>query len=228
MVKLIIADKDFNNVKDIINNVTSKNNDIKISQIICSSKEFEEKIEAFDVMLVNANLEIEKIINKIYEDEKFYNSVLVITSSIKNIEPIIESKYIYDYVIEGTNYEEIGYKIDRLIKLKDKDNKLKDILKELKYIGYNIEYVGTKYLAESILEIYFNKEKMLDNLQKEIYPIVAMKYNKSVHNVKCNINRATECMYYDCDSERLKKYFGFYDDIKPTAKIVAFTVLNKI
>jgi len=40
--------------------------------------------------------------------------------------------------------------------------------------------------------------------------------------------RATECMYYECDSERLKRYFGFYDDKKPTAKTVIFTVLSKI
>lgn len=69
---------------------------------------------------------------------------------------------------------------------------------------------------------------MINNLQKDIYPIIASIYNTSVHNVKCNINNATEAMYYKCDATVLKEYFKFFDDNKPTTKTVIYTVLNKI
>lgn len=228
MVNLLIIDRNLNNIKNIINNVISKNKNIKISRIVDCNKELDEKIENFDVMLVNTNLDIEKIFKQIGNDEKFYNSILVVTPNFRNVEKIIGSKFIYDYIIDGTNYEEIGYKINKMIESKDIESKRKKIIDELKHIGYNLEYVGTNYLVDTILELYENRENMLDNLQREIYPLIAKKYNKSIHNVKCNINRATECMYYACESERLKKYFGFYDDSKPTAKVVMFTVLNKI
>ena len=46
--------------------------------------------------------------------------------------------------------------------------KRNQILQELKHIGYNIEYIGTKYLLETILELYRNRDLMLDNLQQNI------------------------------------------------------------
>ena len=53
-------------------------------------------------------------------------------------------------------------------------------------------------------------------------------YKDSTHNVKCSIIRATNSMYYECEIERLKKYFYFADDFKPTAKVVKNTIANKL
>ena len=69
---------------------------------------------------------------------------------------------------------------------------------------------------------------MVENLQSDIYPIIAKKYNKTIYNVKSSINKATECMYYECDVGRLEKYFRLFDDMKPTVKQVVFAVINKL
>lgn len=66
------------------------------------------------------------------------------------------------------------------------------------------------------------------NLSKNIYPLIAKKYNKSVNNIHTNIKQATKYMYRDCDSNILKNYFCFYDDVKPTEKQVIYTILNKL
>lgn len=76
--------------------------------------------------------------------------------------------------------------------------------------------------------MYDRKDNMTCNLQKDIYPIIAKIFNKTPHNIKCNINNATESMYYNCDINVLKEYFYFTDDRKPTTKTVIYTVLNKI
>lgn len=102
------------------------------------------------------------------------------------------------------------------------------IINELKKIGYNVNYKGTLYLVNTILELYLNKDIYADNLERTIYPIVAKMFNKTPHNIKCNINNATESMYYNCDANTLKEYFSFFDDRKPTTKTVIYTVLNKI
>lgn len=47
-----------------------------------------------------------------------------------------------------------------------------------------------------------------DNLQGCVYPIVSKIYSKSIQNVKNSILKATDHMYYDCDINRLKTYFG--------------------
>ena len=37
-----------------------------------------------------------------------------------------------------------------------------------------------------------------------------------------------EQMYIECDSKRIKQYFGFINDYKPTTKNAIYTIYNKI
>ncbi|MCI8397674.1 MAG: hypothetical protein HFJ52_08790 [Clostridia bacterium] len=102
------------------------------------------------------------------------------------------------------------------------------IIIELKCIGFDFKYDGTKYLVDTILEVYLNREKMIDNLQGYIYPFIAKRYNKTVNNIKNNVINATEYMYRDNSIEKLKKYFRFIEDSKPTVKQVVQLVASKI
>ena len=119
-------------------------------------------------------------------------------------------------------------KINTLIENNDFDKKKSKIVKELEYIGYKFNYKGTHYLVDTIMLMHMHQHSMIDNLQTHIYPIIAQKYNKTVYNIKSSINKATECMYYECDVNKLENYFKFNYDTKPTVKQVVFAVINKI
>lgn len=102
------------------------------------------------------------------------------------------------------------------------------IIQELQYLNYNLKYNGTRYLAETILELHNKKEFFYDNLSRNIYPVIAKKYQKTVNNIKCNITQATKIMYYDCNQDILDNYFGINYNSQPKVKEVIFQVLNKI
>lgn len=119
-------------------------------------------------------------------------------------------------------------KINTLIENNDFEKKKSKIVKELEYIGYKFNYKGTHYLVDTIMLMHMHQHSMIDNLQTHIYPIIAQKYNKTVYNIKSSINKATECMYYECDVNKLENYFKFNYDTKPTVKQVVFAVINKI
>lgn len=231
---MLIANRDILKLKELINEVISNNENIRLSKVATNQEETIKMLNSDNIDIVLLDLNIikykENLISTIEDEkqEKYRDSIMVITKDFKEAQKIIGNKMIFDYLIEGSDNNEILYKINRMVLSKDIEVKRKRIIEELKYIGYNIEYVGTNYLIDTILQMYLNRDSMLDNLQKDIYPTISKIHNKPIHNIKCNINRATECMYYECDSERLKKYFGFCDDAKPTTKTVAFTVLNKI
>lgn len=72
------------------------------------------------------------------------------------------------------------------------------------------------------------EKKEVSKLERDIYPVLSKKYGESIHNIKCSINRATTSMYYECDVNKLKKYFYFRDDIKPSVKTIIDTIVNKI
>lgn len=104
----------------------------------------------------------------------------------------------------------------------------KKIINELLYLGYNFSYKGTTYLLESIKFIALHPYQNTDKLEKNVYPIIANLYKDTVHNVKSNINRANNAMYYECKIEKMKEYFWLDRDIKPKVKFVINTILNKI
>lgn len=104
-------------------------------------------------------------------------------------------------------------------------NKIKQ---ELEKLEYNFAYIGTNYLLDAIYILYSLKKLYNFSLEKEIYPIVANKYGDSTNNIKCDINNATDKMFYDCNEENLKNYLGDYKFYKPGTKKIIRAVLKKI
>ena len=116
-----------------------------------------------------------------------------------------------------------------LNKISYKERYIRNIIsQELNYLGYSPKYYGTKYLCESIYIIYKNEEELSDNLEKIIYPIVAKKYRKTIQNIKCNIINATDIMICECEEQKLMKYLGYYNYVKPGPKKIIEAVLSKI
>lgn len=104
----------------------------------------------------------------------------------------------------------------------------KIIEKEMEHIGYKFKYKGSYYLEEAILEVYLNRHKFIENLQGEIYPSVAKRFNKTIKAIKNGIMNSTEYMYRECEMPRLKEYFRLDKDDIPSVKDVIFTIINKI
>ncbi len=102
------------------------------------------------------------------------------------------------------------------------------VVETLQYLGYSSKHQGTHYLSDAIWEIYQSPDPLFFNLIKGIYPTIAKKYNKTINNVKSSINKSTENMYYECDIGKLKDFFHFCYDTKPTVKTVIFAVLNTL
>ena len=98
---------------------------------------------------------------------------------------------------------------------------------ELKSLNYNYSYKGTKYLEESIYLLH-KKGYENDNLSRDIYPIIAKKYNAKIETIKCDILQASNNSYCECEQEKMEKYFGLELAAKPKTKDIMFAVMRKI
>lgn len=234
MVNMLIADDDLNFSKNMINEIL-KNSNIRVCKIATDGQETlnileEEKIDVIILDMIMPIYNGLDVLNRLSDSQKqkYKNSIIVMSGDDRFISQLIDNPLIYDYIEKGITKERLLSRINRLIECKDITTKKKVIINELEHIGYDIHHKGTIYLADAILQIYINDETMIDNLQRDIYPLISKVYNKTINNIKCNINNATESMYYRCESKILREYFKFHDDTKPTAKTVIYTILNKI
>lgn len=204
MVKGIILSDNFNIVKNILNNV-----DIEISyKIMSCENDFESYIKKnnVDIIFIDKKLNI-NLTDKAFEN---YQSIILLISD----EEDFKSSELNSKVFE----------ITRNVKNTKKDK----IMTELQDLGYSTRHQGTYYLADIIEEVSNSTNYVDNNLQNILYPRIAKKYGKSAYNIKSSVHKATECMYYECDVNKLQEYFRFYEDTKPTVKEVIYAVSNNI
>jgi len=106
--------------------------------------------------------------------------------------------------------------------------KKRRIAEELEEVGYSFKYKGTQYIMEAILELRNKDLISIGNLQTTLYPLIAKKYKKTVHNIKNCIITATDNMYCECDIEKLKSYFHLCEDEKPSIKRIIYTIASRV
>lgn len=152
---------------------------------------------------------------------------------IDKIYSIVENYY-NDAIIFKVNSK--NNKNDLMIVVVDERNRIKKVSEktlrsrikdELKSLKYNYSYKGTKYLEESIYLLY-KKGYEKDNLSKDIYPIIAKKYNAKIQTVKCDIIQASANSYYECEQEKMEAYFGLELTSKPKTKDIMFAVMRNL
>lgn len=236
MIEILVIDDNLCFVKTLINN-TKK---VKISGIATTYKEAIENInnKNFDLILLDLNLiesngiEVLQYLENI-GNRKYLNSIIVISSYPDMILKIRGNPFVYTSInkIEIFDRLEEILSIYSILNNKEIYNDLikSKITKELEYLGYNLSYVGSAYLHDIIYIIIKQNLSTNFNLKKDIYPFLYEKYKKSYNNIKSNINKATEIMYYECDENRLKEYFNVSSIIeKPKPKYVIAYIVKKI
>lgn len=232
MYNVIIISKDLKFPYIITNMICPKFPNIKVYSIfsnILDTLNFI-SINIVDILIFDSKLntsEINYFFNCLKENnlKNYENSIFLISNNNHYINTNNSNKYIFSLC--PINKLENNLKIF----LNNKTTSIiEKINNELHKINYNFSYVGTKYLADaiSIVSKKYNNEICNINLSKQIYPIIAKKYNKSVYSIKTNIIRSTTNMYYDCDETTFCEYFGYAFSFKPTIKDIIFTILTKI
>lgn len=223
MVNILIIENDIKYCKKVINILQENNKDIRFCIFTINSGEVENLVNEFDFDIIIINYEyIGKFISIL---EQYKDIIITIIPNKKiNVDNLD-----YPYIYKFDNNKEINSKFLNIIDCKERKRYLRyDIENELKYLGYNPKYYGTQYLIDVIDILYKNDNIDDDKLEKNIYPIIAKKYKKTINTIKCNIINATDMMVYECDEEKLIKYLGYFNYSKPGPKKIIERILTKI
>lgn len=238
MINVLIADDNIDYAVNLMNYINEKNSNIKVCNIAKNGQETLELLNLkndIDVILLDYKMPFlngNQVLDKIIDKEKYSDSFIIISGEIESAIRLRDNEMIHSIINKNMKTEEIIKKINELFEYKEsvKQSKIlkNKITDEILFLGYDISHKGTQYLIKAIDYIATNPDKELEKLEKNVYPKIASIYNDSVHNVKCRINNSTTIMYYNCEVEKLKKYFCFSTDVKPKVKTVINTIINKI
>lgn len=239
MYNTIIIDDNVHFVKNFIEILSREVKNVRVSNIATDGIEAVEKIKAGFIDIVFLDIDMPRlngieVLKELNSLELFPLPVIIIISGeSKYLSQVSNNKLVNSIIYKGIGMDSIIDKICDIIndleKESEKEIYRKRITAELKKLNFNLAHKGTNYLREAIEIINAcRNQEFNSNLEKNIYPIIAAKHQKSIHNVKSNILKAINYMYRECEINNLKDYFYFSTDRKPTPKLIIFTIYNKI
>lgn len=239
MLNLLVADDNFDYAKNLVNFILSRDNKIRLVNISTDGNEAINNIRknSIDILILDLKMPVLSGMDVLHQlkNEVLYKKPLIIVISGENnmITKIRDDTIVTCYINKSQGLEYIYDRIETIIKennlIRNKKRIRQDILEELLCLGYNIKHRGTRYLLEAIeIACQFKEEQLVNNIEKDLYSKIANRHSKSIQNVKSNIMKATDCMYVECDKNRINEYFNFLNNYKPTPKLVISTIVSKI
>ena len=241
MFNLLIVEDDFVQAQHLINCICKSLSNIRLYNIISTAKDCIDIIKeepSLDIIILDLNLP-DKSGNSIIEYieknnlKEYKNSIIIRSGYVELINKIRFSPYVFSYSFKGSSTDMLINEIKRLIqekKFKEKDYILRKKTNQLLHnLNFNFTHLGTKYLLDCICSAVKISDKYNIILQKDLYPDIAKKYNKSLHNVKNNIIKSINSMYYECDENTLKKFLNT-DSLSsaPTVKEFILAAIDKL
>lgn len=190
MLKILILTSDMESLKTLCNTILNRVESIQICGISTNIEEFislGEKLSP-DIIYMNASD---------YMQSKFHSKTNL-------------AKHKIIYCNTATNFKNSPNKL--LIPRHSSINQMTDLIKEfvekhdlirlrnvviklLEELNFDFKILGTTYLLETILYCYENRaDYVFDNLEKNVYPQIAKKYNTTSNKVKWSITRAINSM----------------------------------
>lgn len=236
MYNLMIIGKPTHQLIKLVNKICKEVQNVRVYCILSNIDEALNMLHSYKVDIILLNLDslknMDLILIKYIQTRNLYryNKSIIIKLDEKIIpDTTNNSNYVFSYTYKT---DEVISSIRELISTKTNllclDNITNEIKQQLIYLGYNYSYNGTKYLEETIIDIYKIRFDFDGNISKNIYPNIAKKYKKKIDTIYGNIKQATNIMITNCNKSKIIDYFNYSYYTKPKVQEIIFTVLNKI
>lgn len=231
MIKMLVASKNLNFIKNINNSLDDEK--LAISNISSNYREIISYITSYkvDVILLEFDLNLKKIFNIINLYYTYYKCELtiIIYSNIDFFQNKLNNNLFI--VKKERNDESLIKYLNSLINEKsnntiDETELEKRILREMLNLGFEMKNKGDLLLLEVIKYIKING-KNKNNLKSEIYPAIANKLNIPISKIKWNIIYSIKRTYL-YKSDIMERYLKEKLNNKATPKYIIYKILENI
>lgn len=232
MLNMLVVIENKNMGIKLINKISEANRNIRLYNYINNEKESIHILSntEVDFIILDVNFKTSfgiETLDFLQNKEEYHNSVIVLSNNKMKNYPCI-----FEYLEKPIKLNKLYNCINNIYSYKELNNNALIIRNKitdfLVYLGYEISYIGSKYLIEAIFEIYYKKDYLGDNLKNNIYNVLAHKYKKSINTIYGDIKQATKKMHENCDPKIIKDFFNLDDYRKLKITEIIFTIINKL
>ena len=218
MLKILLYNQNIEQLKALCNNIINSFDNLQIVGIATNENDLDSLINQLtvDIIIFDNNIanksEILKKLNNFTVKIIFHDGL----KKVKSTKTIL-------YINKNDSLTIIKEKLSKFLYKLDERNTYQKVQKILKKMNFNIKLNGSFYLIHCICYSYFNKDKFVsDNLEKNVYPIIAKQFNVKTSTVKWSIIRA----FNDVNINYCNMYSaGIYPD-KVTPKSFINEIIN--
>lgn len=233
MINILLIAEYNNLTRKLINYISCLDSNIKLFNISTNLKESIDAINTLipDIIILDIDYKYycaTNLIKYLFDKNlsKYINSIILWYEYSNKYNLITTNPFINCIINKNNNFEAFKNIIKNISNSSHILNyKIEQILASL---NFNFSYNGTKYIYESLNILCFHKNPYNANFEKEVYPLIARKYHKSISNIKGNILHAIDIMYFDCDEQNLYKLLKLYPSCKPSPKKVILFIIDYI
>lgn len=226
MKNVLVISNDFEFYKTLNNEYYDK------IRIINISSSYEEGIKNMglkrpDIIILKIRIQYYKMINLINKIKELidYHPLIILVSNTNMYD--IQLKYKKCFIIREDEKIIVFNNIFQYIScFKEDDNIDEKIKKEMLKMGFEMKNKGDNLILN--VTKYIKQNKIIGtNLERDIYPKIAIITNISEKQIKWNINYSINSVY-DSKHDVMCRYFNINTYEKPTSKFIISTLLNKL
>ncbi len=227
MLKLLILNKDLEQLKIYCNNIFNEVPDCQISGLATTMEEFDNLFDKFKPNVIMMDYS-DFINSKYFNNPDFKKQKLILYNTTRNLKNSTKRIIIYP----DASLKDMKKSIIQFISRINENLIRKKIIKWLEHLHFDFKLLGTGYFIESVLYCYEHRtEYVIDNLQKNVYPVVAKKSNTTAKNIKWSITRSIKNMnshFSVAEKKLLSENFHLYISKKVTAKQLISILVTKL
>ena len=190
MLKILILTSDMESLKTLCNTILNRVENIQICGISTNLEEFitlGEKLSP-DIIYMNAS---DYLQSKFYSKTNLAKCKIIFCNTATNFKNS-PNKLLISRNSSANQTIEL---IKNFVKQHDLIRVRNVVIKILEELNFDFKILGTTYLLETILYCYENRaDYVFENLEKNVYPQIAKKYNSDANKVKWSITRAINSM----------------------------------
>lgn len=220
MYKIIIYSSNLDFIKCIYNNIITKFKNFELIKIATNKNDLEfvlSNISNIDMIFLTYNSFKNHNLASILNNIKYK---IVFCDNLQNFK-------IKNNILYVSNCSSVINELKKFT-LTETDSEIREkIIEILEKLNFDFKLNGTNYLLESILYSYINKDNyVFENLEKNVYPYIAQKYNINETKVKYSIIRSINNMNLKLSNDYPQGSTKISSKI--TAKLLISEIINKL